>query len=92
MAFSNTPSPNANWQGCDTPLSHTLTAGDGTKIVYMAFRDSLGNITSNYTDTILLDTTTASVINVTSDYANGTYRYGDIVDIKAQFSKPIAVS
>lgn len=91
LAFGNTASPNANRQTCTSTVAHTLTAGDGTKTVYMAFRDSLGNVTSDYTDTILLDTTTASVINVTSDFANGTYSNG-YIDIKAQFSESVVIS
>ena len=90
MAFGNTASPNANRQTCTSSTGHTLTAGDGTKTVYMAFRDSFGNITSDYIESIILDTTTGTIINVTSEIANGTYSTGNI-DIKVQFSEPIAV-
>ena len=90
MAFGNTASPSANRQTCASSVAHTLTAGDGTKNVYVVFRDSFGNITSDYVDTIILDTTTGTVINVTSDLVNGTYSTGNI-DIKVQFSEPIAV-
>jgi hypothetical protein len=54
VAFWNTPNP-TNRQSCSSSISHTLTAWDGTKTVYMAFRDSLSNTTSDITDTITLD-------------------------------------
>jgi hypothetical protein len=38
-------------------LNHTLTGSDGTKTVYMLFKDSLNNTTTALTDTIILDTT-----------------------------------
>ena len=90
MAFSNTPSPSANRQTCVSSTGHTLTAGDGTKTVYMAFRDSLNNTTSDYTESIILATTTGTVTNVTSDNGDGTYSTGNI-DIKVMFSEPISV-
>ena len=90
MAFGNTASPSANWQTCVSSTGHTLTAGDGTKTVYMAFRDSVNNTTSDYIESIILDTTTGTVINVTSEIANGTYSTGNI-DIKVQFSEPISI-
>lgn len=62
VAFSNTASPNANRQSCTTGMAHTITAGDGTKTVYMAFRDSLGNISTDTTGTIVLDTVAPTTV------------------------------
>jgi len=56
VAYGNTSNP-TNWTTCSATLAHTLSAGDGTKTVYMRFRDSLGNISTETTDTILVDTT-----------------------------------
>jgi hypothetical protein len=38
-----------------------LESGDGTKIVYMRTKDSLGNISEDYSDTIILDSTSPIV-------------------------------
>ncbi|OGF50609.1 MAG: hypothetical protein A2231_09830 [Candidatus Firestonebacteria bacterium RIFOXYA2_FULL_40_8] len=40
-----------------TSRTWTLTAGDATKTVYAKFTDGAGNVTGNYTDTIVLDGT-----------------------------------
>ena len=44
-------------------MAWTLSTGDTTKTVYMRFKDTFGNTTSDITDTIILDTTapTASI-------------------------------
>jgi hypothetical protein len=60
VAYDNIASP-TNWTTCSASISHTLSAGDGTKTVYMSFKDALGNITSDTTDTITLDTTPPTV-------------------------------
>ncbi len=56
VAFGNTASP-TNRQSCSSNMSWTLTAGDATKTVYMRFRDSAWNTTSDTTDTIIFDGT-----------------------------------
>jgi hypothetical protein len=40
-----------------TSKSWTLPSGDGTKTVYVKFKDSAGNVSSVYSDSIILDTT-----------------------------------
>jgi hypothetical protein len=54
MAYGNTASP-TNWATCAATASHTLTAGNGAKTVYMRFRDGGLNATSDTTDTITLN-------------------------------------
>ena len=56
MRFSNDGSNWSGWESYDTSKSWTLSAGDGTKTVYVQYRDNAGN-TGTYTDTITLDTT-----------------------------------
>jgi hypothetical protein len=56
MAVGISPAP-SNRQPCVASTGITLSAGDGTKTGYVRFRDALDNETSDYTDTILLDTT-----------------------------------
>ncbi len=56
MAYGNSANP-INWTACTATVSnYDLGSGDGTKTVYMAFRDGGGNKTSDITDTIVLDT------------------------------------
>jgi hypothetical protein len=40
-----------------TSKSRTLMTGEGTKTVYVQFRDAAENISAQYSDTIILDTT-----------------------------------
>jgi cysteine-rich repeat protein len=56
VAWGNTANP-TNWTTCSASIAHTLSAWDGTKTVYMQFRDSLGNISTQISDTIIVDTT-----------------------------------
>ncbi|NLA32946.1 MAG: hypothetical protein GX864_03300, partial [Mollicutes bacterium] len=56
MCVSNTTSCSA-WQAYTTSRSWTLTSGDGTKRVYIWFRDAAGNQSAtSSSDTIILDT------------------------------------
>ncbi|WP_377701314.1 hypothetical protein [Pseudoduganella sp. UC29_71] len=55
MAYGNSGSP-TNWTSCNSSASHTLTAGDGTKTVYVRFRDSLSNTTADISKTTTLNT------------------------------------
>jgi hypothetical protein len=44
-------------------VSHTLPSGDGTKTVCVQYKDAAGNVSTTYTDSIILDSTqpTASI-------------------------------
>lgn len=53
VAFWNTSNP-INWQTCASTKSHTLTSWNGNKIVYMRFKDSVWNMSSQLSDTINL--------------------------------------
>jgi hypothetical protein len=59
-------------------MSQTLAAGDGTKTVYMRWRDCLGNVTSDTTDTIILDQSapTATTIACTNFTSGSPSAYG----------------
>ncbi len=57
MRFSNTGTSWSSWESYASIKSRTLTSGDGTKTVYVQFRDNAGNISVSYSDKILLDTT-----------------------------------
>jgi hypothetical protein len=56
MCLSNTSDPCTSWVAFAASKAWTLSTGDGTKTVYLSLRDKLGN-TSQYSDTITLDTT-----------------------------------
>jgi len=72
VAFGDSAEP-TNRQSCSSSMWQTLSTGDATKTVYMRFRDSFGNMTSDTTDTIILDTTapTATVNYVPSSLTSG---------------------
>ncbi|MBI4689198.1 MAG: hypothetical protein HY754_02855, partial [Nitrospirae bacterium] len=57
MCISNTTSC-SSWENYTTSKSWTLSSGDGTKTVYIWFKDNLGYSNSSpYSDTIVFDTT-----------------------------------
>ena len=75
MQFSNDGSSWSGWEAYTTSKAWTLTSGDGTKTVYVQYRDVLGNASGNFTDTIILDTTAPSgtiSINGGAAYTNST--------------------
>ncbi|MEW6711637.1 MAG: hypothetical protein AB1403_17580, partial [Candidatus Riflebacteria bacterium] len=57
MSFSNDGTIWNSWQTPAAGYNWSLTTGDGNKIVYARFIDSLGNISIPYQDGIILDTT-----------------------------------
>ncbi|MBI5232895.1 MAG: SBBP repeat-containing protein [Deltaproteobacteria bacterium] len=84
MAFTNDPACDpwtwTDWETYGTSKAWNLSGGDGTKTVCAAFKDASGNVSADYTDTIIMDTTppTGSIyINPTltalgSDYTNSS--------------------
>jgi hypothetical protein len=79
MAFGNTANPSSNRQACVSSTGYTITAGDGSKTVYMRFRDALGNTqASDTTDDITLDQTapTSPTLTCTNFTHNTTWTYG----------------
>ncbi|MFC1745608.1 hypothetical protein ACFL35_16575 [Candidatus Riflebacteria bacterium] len=57
MQFSNDGSTWSQFETYQTSKIWELTAGDGTKTVYVRFRDNLGNVGDASNDTIILDQT-----------------------------------
>ncbi|MBI5233073.1 MAG: hypothetical protein HY880_01825, partial [Deltaproteobacteria bacterium] len=75
MQFSNDNATWSDWEAYGTSKAWDLTSGDGEKTVYARFRDSAGNISTTYTDTILLDTTVPTgtiIINGGATYTTST--------------------
>lgn len=58
----------ASWESYATSKSWTLASSttDGTKTVYVKFKDSVGNESSTYSDTIILDTTNPTSFDLDS--------------------------
>jgi hypothetical protein len=57
VRVANDGVPTGAFQAYTTPMAWTLSAGDGTKTVYVQFRDSSGNHSFVQSDDIILDTT-----------------------------------
>ncbi|MFH1423817.1 MAG: fibronectin type III domain-containing protein [Candidatus Nealsonbacteria bacterium] len=67
MSFSN---DNINWSAAEsysTTKSWTLTSGEGTKTVYVKYKDTVGNWNlTSFSDTIILDTVYPVISNTTA--------------------------
>lgn len=75
MRFSNTGLTWSAWQAYGVSATWTLANGDGLKTVYAQYRDTPGNLSGPYTDTIILDTTPPScgvLIDGGATYATST--------------------
>ena len=70
MKFSNDNVTYSTAQTYATTKTWTLTTGDGTKTVYVEFKDGAGNWSLPFSDTILLDATAPTT---TASPAAGTY-------------------
>ena len=58
MIIANSPSfEGSSWESYASSLGWTVTPGDGTKTVYVKFKDRAGQISEVYSDTIILDST-----------------------------------
>lgn len=71
MCISNTASC-SSWESYATSKVWTLPSGDGTKTVYIWFKDTVGNAnTSPYSDSIVLDTTAPTDGTLSASAGNG---------------------
>jgi hypothetical protein len=57
MCFSNDGSTWSPWEAYATTKAWSLPSGDGSKTVYVRYRDQVLNSSGNFSDTIILDTT-----------------------------------
>ena len=60
MQFSNDNKTWSNLEAFSVTKAWTVAAGDGTKTVYARFKDNAGNLSTVYSDAIILDTTPPS--------------------------------
>ena len=56
IAWGNNINP-TNWESCSTTKAHTLSVGDGVKLVYARWRSAGGEISANFQRITYLDTT-----------------------------------
>ncbi len=66
-------------QPFQTPISWTLSLGDGRKTVYARFRDPDGNETSAFVEDYIILDTKAIIRNVTEDTNGESKRAGDVI-------------
>jgi len=66
MRFSNTGTSFSTAEASATTKAWTLTTGAGTKTVYVQFKDTIGNWSASFADTIILDTTAPTISAVSS--------------------------
>jgi hypothetical protein len=59
-----------SWETYATTKGIVLSAGDGTKTVYIKFKDTPGNQSSTYSDSIILDTTLPIAFDLNRPEAN----------------------
>ena len=75
MRFSNTGDPWSAWEPYATTKSWTLPSGDGSKYVWVQFKNNAGMISGQYSDSISLDTSVPTgtiVINSGAVYTPST--------------------
>src|SRR3989339_243501 len=65
IAITSTTSYRAN-------VSYSLSTGDGSKTIYVWYKDAAGNVSSTASDSITLDTT-APTLSITSPTSSSTY-------------------
>lgn len=53
-------------------VSYTISSGDGSKTIYVWYKDAYGNVSSSSDDSIILDTTSPTII-ITSPTSSSTY-------------------
>jgi hypothetical protein len=75
MSLSNDGTTWSAWESYAISKAWTLSSGDGSRMVYVRFKDTVGNVSSNASDTITLDTVTPAgsvVIDGGATYAAST--------------------
>lgn len=99
MQFSN---DNINWTAPEVYAATklwTLTPGDGEKTVYVKFKDTVGNWSGAFSDSILLDTLAPPVdidavttpTNIASQTVSGTMESGAAVSVSVDTTATVGV-
>ena len=71
MRFSNNATTWTGWETYATSKDWTLTSGDGTKTVYVEYKNGAG-LSSQYSDDIILDTTPPTAFDLLSPANNSS--------------------
>lgn len=83
MRFSNDGITWSGWEPNISTKSWTLSNGDGNKTVYMQLKDTAGNLSTVFSDTIVLDTTPPVITGVAN---SGVYN----TDVTISFNEGTA--
>lgn len=83
MRFSNDGITWSGWEPNISTKSWTLSNGDGSKTVYMQLKDTAGNLSNVFSDTIVLDTTPPVITGVAN---SGVYN----TDVTISFNEGTA--
>jgi len=87
MEVKNDNAFTGNWQAYVSSLPWTLAGPDGTNTVYIRFRDTSGNISSTYSDVIVLDRVNPTVS--TFSPVNGALYQSRFLNAVVNFSESI---
>jgi hypothetical protein len=66
MVCNNSSFTSCTWENYSSTKSWTVTSGEGNKTVYVKFKDGAGNISSVYSDSIILRTPTVKITDIGS--------------------------
>ncbi|MCE5315601.1 MAG: GxGYxYP domain-containing protein [Armatimonadota bacterium] len=75
MRFANSGSPFSEWETYSSSKSWTLSSTEGTGVVYVQFKSASGSVSTNYSDSIILDTqppTTPGMLTDPGTFTNNT--------------------
>ena len=89
MISNNSSFTGGSWEDYSITKSWGLTIGDNTKTVYIKFRDYLGNTSSVYSDSIILDTTSPDTPILEDIISGNTYLNGTQFKLSANGSSNI---
>ncbi|TET20575.1 hypothetical protein E3J74_02425 [Candidatus Bathyarchaeota archaeon] len=87
MRFSNDGSVWSNWEVYAPSKAWTLTAGDGTKTVYVKFKNNAGLVSDTYSDTIVLSIGKESS-SISISMSATTFAVGESASVSGFLSPP----
>ncbi|MDF2959460.1 MAG: tandem-95 repeat protein [Paenibacillus sp.] len=83
MQLSNDGIWGTDWEAFQTNRGWRVSDGDGTKTVYVRYKDSLGHISQTYSGTIVLDTVAPAAPELSASPAGYT---GDTVSVSVTYA------
>ncbi len=90
---------NSNWVDCESGITSfsDLTgwgaiAENGTFTLYIKDTDAAGNIGTASVENLVKDTIAPTVTNVSSTTADGSYKEGSVINVRATFSEAVTIT